>query len=114
MLYVLETEYDTATNLIGNNLSQVGSDEGTITSTFLSDNVVIGFPNSIISNDVGNKLGMGIKGNDVQIISSNGGTTFVGTTSQHQSNTTWITTPRVEVHLNPAFDDDEGIAESGL
>uniref|UniRef100_A0A0R3S234 Protein-tyrosine-phosphatase n=1 Tax=Elaeophora elaphi TaxID=1147741 RepID=A0A0R3S234_9BILA len=114
LLYVLETEYETAKNLTDNNLSQIGSEEGTITSTFLSDNVVIGFPNSIISNDVGNKLGVGISGGDVQIISGNGGTTFIGTAPQNQSNTTWITTPRVEVHLNPAFDDDEGIAESGL
>ncbi|EFO24598.2 hypothetical protein LOAG_03887, partial [Loa loa] len=102
LLYVLEAEYDTAKNLIGNNSSQTGNDEKTITSTFLSDNGIIGFPNSIIS------------GSDVQIISINGGTTFIGTASQHQPSTTWITTPRVEVHLNPAFDDDEGIAESGL
>ncbi|CAG9537182.1 unnamed protein product [Cercopithifilaria johnstoni] len=113
LLYVLEAEYETATNLIGNNLSQVGSEEESVTSTFLRDNV-IGFPNSFISNDVGNKLGVGITGGDVQIISNNGGTTFIGTSPQHQPNTTWITTPRVEVHLNPAFDDDEGIAESGL
>uniref|UniRef100_A0A915PPH0 protein-tyrosine-phosphatase n=1 Tax=Setaria digitata TaxID=48799 RepID=A0A915PPH0_9BILA len=115
LLYVLETDYDT--NLIGNNLSQIGDDERIITSTFLSDNAVIGFPNSIVNNDAGNKLDMEIIGNDIQIISSNGGTTFIGTMPpQQQTNTTttWITTPRVEVHLNPAFDDDEGIAESGL
>uniref|UniRef100_A0A1I8EDX7 protein-tyrosine-phosphatase n=1 Tax=Wuchereria bancrofti TaxID=6293 RepID=A0A1I8EDX7_WUCBA len=114
LLYVLETQYDMATNLIGNSLSQVGSNQGTTTSAFLSDNVVIDFPNSITSNDVGNNLNAGITENDVQIICSNGSTTFIGTALQHQPNTTWITTPRVEVHLNPAFDDDEGIAESGL
>lgn len=110
----MEAEYDTASNLIGNNLLQIGGKEGTITSTFLSDSVVIGFPNSIISNDVGKKLNVGITGGDVEIINSNGGTTLTGTVLQHQSSAAWITTPRVEVHLNPAFDDDEGIAESGL
>ncbi|VBB26466.1 unnamed protein product [Acanthocheilonema viteae] len=116
LLYVLEVEYDTNTNLIGNNLSQVGNgEEGTITSTFLSDNVVVSFPNSITNDDVGNRLAVGITDNDIQIISTNGGTTFIGTAPQHQpKNATWVTTPRVEVHLNPAFDDDEGIAESGL
>ncbi|VDK75685.1 unnamed protein product [Litomosoides sigmodontis] len=114
LLYVLESEYDTAANLVGNNLSQIGSEVGTVTSTVLGDNVVIGFPNSIISNGVENKQGVGITGGDVQIINSNGGT-LIGNGSQHQSNnTTWITTPYVEVHLNAAFDDDEGIAESGL
>lgn len=97
-------------NVISNNLSQV---DGSATSTFLSDNV-IGFPNSIISNDVGNKLCMEITNSDVQIIGSNGSTTFIGNVPQNQPNATWITTPRVEIHLNPAFDDDEGIAESGL
>ncbi|OZC05141.1 Protein-tyrosine phosphatase, partial [Onchocerca flexuosa] len=104
LLYVLETEYNIGTNLISNNLSQI---DGSVTSTFLSDNV-IGFSNSIISNDIGNKLCMEITNSDVQIIGSNGGTTFIGNVSQHQPNATWITTPRVEVHLNPAFDDDEG------
>ncbi|KAM3719393.1 Receptor-type tyrosine-protein phosphatase dep-1 [Dirofilaria immitis] len=111
LLYVLEAEYDAVTNSIGNSLSQI---ESTITSTFLSDNIVIGFPNSIINNDIGNKLNAGITSSDVQIISNNGDTTLVGNALQYQPNSMWTTTPHVDVHLNPAFDDDEGIAESGL
>lgn len=96
------------------NSSQVGSDEGTITSTLFSDNNFIDFPNSIVSSDSGNKPSVCITGNNIQIISSNGGTTFAGPVPLNHPNTTWISTPHVEVHLNPAFDDDEGIAESGL
>ena len=31
-----------------------------------------------------------------------------------QMQSEWVSVPRIEVHQNPAFEDDEGIAESGL
>ncbi|VDN01727.1 unnamed protein product [Thelazia callipaeda] len=105
LLYVLETENVTSLNLISNTLPHVGGTEVSVTSSFLADNGVIGFPNSIISGDISAV-------NDIKIVGSNGGTTFVGSVPpQHHSNVFW---PRIEVHQNPAFDDDEGIAESGL
>ncbi|KHN72362.1 hypothetical protein Tcan_12970 [Toxocara canis] len=43
-------------------------------------------------------------------------TNFIGNASvvEHQITSAWVNAPRIEVHQNPAFEDDEGIAESGL
>uniref|UniRef100_A0A915ASM2 protein-tyrosine-phosphatase n=1 Tax=Parascaris univalens TaxID=6257 RepID=A0A915ASM2_PARUN len=53
--------------------------------------------------------------NGLQSALSNPGN-FVGNGSviEHQVTSAWVTAPRIEVHQNPAFEDDEGIAESGL
>lgn len=97
---------------IGDSLTAEGSSNETLASTFMCENGSIGFPNSIIGSDISSKFGSAIAASDIQIIGSNGPTTLIGFPKQPAA--TWITAPRIEVHENSAFDDDEGIAESGL
>uniref|UniRef100_A0A183ES24 Gamma-glutamyltransferase n=1 Tax=Gongylonema pulchrum TaxID=637853 RepID=A0A183ES24_9BILA len=108
-LHVVETE-NAAAFRIGTNLAAASDVSGALSSAFVCENGSIGFPNSIISSDFASKLGV----SDIQILGNNGATTFIGLPQQHQSSAAWMPAPRIEVHQNPAFDDDEGIAESGL
>lgn len=96
LLYVLESELG-QTNT--QSATSICSSNSNTNATFLASNSVhhANLPNGLQStlNNPGNFVGN-------------------GSVIEHQVTSTWVTAPRIEVHQNPAFEDDEGIAESGL